>query len=148
LFTLSIGWSAISTPLTNTLSAVGRINQTLKLMVMWTILTWVLTPLAMYFFGFNGVAAAAFVISFTSVLPIYYVRQFVKIQVWEHTWRQLLSATIMGGVGVALLPLMKTNFLWIFAGGGLMSATYGASLLLIGREKLFAELQSLRAKKK
>src|SRR5260221_581649 len=58
-FSLSIAWSAISTPLTNTLNAIGHINTTLKLMVMWTILTWVVTPLLVLWLGFNGVALAA-----------------------------------------------------------------------------------------
>jgi len=146
LFTLSIGWSAISTPLTNTLSAIGRIDQTLKLMVMWTVLTWVMTPIAIHFFGFNGVAGAAIVISFTSVLPIYFVRKFVKINVWDQVWRQLLAATVMGGVGVGMLKMMNSSFLWVGVGSGAMGVTYLATLALIGREKVYAELQSLRKK--
>jgi O-antigen/teichoic acid export membrane protein len=147
LFTLSIGWSAISTPLTNTLSAIGKINQTLKLMVMWTVLTWVLTPVGIYFFGFNGVAAAALAISFTSVVPIFYVKKIVDIQVIDQVWRQLFASAIMGGVGLLLLPLMNTSFLYAGTGAVLMGIIYVVVLAAIGFKKLHTEFQSLRSKK-
>lgn len=147
LFTLSIGWGAISTPLTNTLSAIGKINTTLRLMVMWTILTWVLTPIGIYFFGFNGVAGAAMVISFTSVLPIYYVKKIVDIHVWDQVWRQLVAAGVMGIVGVSLLPLMNTSFVYAAVGGLAMGLAYLVILFVIGHTKVLAELQSLRSRK-
>ncbi len=147
LFTLSIGWSAISTPLTNTLSAVGKINQTLRLMIIWTVLTWILTPIGVIFFGFNGVALAAMAISFTSVLPIYYVKKIVDIQVWENVWRQFVAAVVMSLVGVFLLPFMKSSFLQVGIGGLAMAASYGTILLIIGKQKLVTELQSLRNRK-
>lgn len=145
LFTLSIGWSAISTPLTNTLSAVGQINKTLKLMVIWTVLTWIVTPVAIYFFGFEGVAVAAMLISFTSALPIYYVRQVVPVAIWEQVWRQLLAAVGMGGVGVLLLPLMGQSLSAMLAGGMVMATSYLAILWLVGHRKVWYELQSLRS---
>lgn len=147
LFTLSIAWSAISTPLTNTLSAVGKIDQTLKLMVMWTILTWILTPIGIYFFGFNGVAIAAMAISFTSVLPIYYVKKIVDIQVWDQLWRQLLAAAVMAGVGVGLLPLMNTSFVMVAVGGVAMSLTYAVIMVAVGHQKVLHEFRSLRSRK-
>ncbi len=146
LFTLSIGWSAISTPLTNTLSAIGKINQTLKLMIMWTALTWVLTPIGVFLFGFNGVAIAAFVISFSSVLPIFYVKKIVNIQVWDQVWRQLVASGAMAAVGVGFLPLMNTHLLYAGVGAAAMAVTYGVVLIGVGQQKLFAEIHSLRVK--
>lgn len=147
LFTLSIGWSAISTPLTNTLSAIGKINQTLKLMIMWTVLTWILTPVGIYFFGFNGVAAAAMVISFTSVIPVLYVKKIVDIQVFDQVWRQLFASAVMGGVGIVLLPLMNTSFIYAGLGAVIMGIIYLIVLALVGYKKLIHEFQSLRSRK-
>ena len=143
LFTLSIGWSAISTPLTNTLSAIGKINKTLKLMIVWTVLTWICTPIALYFFGFHGVAVAACAISFTSVLPIFYVREFVKIEVWEQVWRQLFAALCMGGVGLLLLPFMTQSFPQLLLASVVMGVSYGGAMLLCGYSKLQQEFSSL-----
>jgi len=115
-------------------------------MVMWTILTWVVTPICMYFFGFNGVALAAFLISFTSILPIYLVRKIVPIRIWESVWRQLLAALVMAGISVFGLPLWSKNFEWMLMGMALAGLSYAATLLLVGHEKVFAEVRSLRSK--
>lgn len=143
-FTLSIAWAAVSTPLTNALNAIGHINVTLKLMVMWTILTWLLTPLLVYFFGFNGVALAAFVISFTSMVPIYYMEQHINLSIISNTWRQLLAAVLMTGVGYFGLPYWQQSFSWLIVGMVVVGSTYVLSFLLIGWKKITVELKSLR----
>lgn len=144
LFTLSIAWAAVSTPLTNTLNAIGKINDTLKLMIMWTALTWILTPILVFQFGFNGVALAAFLISFTSLAPIYIVRQHVNLHIWDNTWRQLLAATIMVVVGYFTQDIWSQSFSWLFLGMMTVGTTYLASLLVFGLPKLQRELNSLK----
>ncbi len=42
LFAIASVFAAISTPLTNALNAIGRVKTTLKLMIMWTVLVWIL----------------------------------------------------------------------------------------------------------
>ena len=143
MFTLSIGWAAISTPLTNTLNALGKVGTTLKLMIMWTILTWGLTPVGIYFFGFNGVAAAALVISFSSYASIYYVRKHVEIEVWGNVWRQLLASSVMAGAGVLGLSIWSQSLLHLLLGGVTVSLVYLASLLIIGQQKLRLEVNSI-----
>ena len=104
LFCLSIVWSAVSTPLTNTLNALGQINVTLKLMIFWTILTWILTPIAITFYGYDGVALAALLISFTSVLSVIYTKKFVNFSFVDQVWRQFLASILMAVVGISLTP--------------------------------------------
>jgi O-antigen/teichoic acid export membrane protein len=147
LFTLSIGWAAISTPLTNTLNAIGSINKTLKLMVMWTLLTWILTPVGIKLFGFNGVALAAFVISFTSFLPIYYVRQIVPVRILENVWRQFAAALVMSGVGIALLPFSSQSMVHFFIGGAVTGVAYLLGLGIFARQKVHSEVTSLLKKR-
>jgi O-antigen/teichoic acid export membrane protein len=143
-FTLSIGWAAISTPLTNTLNALGKINTTLKLMSLWTILTWVITPIALWQFGYEGVALAALIISFTSFLPIVYVKKIVPIRVWDQVWRQLAASLVMVGVGVVGLSYWSQNLYWFIAGMVITGSVYGIALMVIGWRKVLAEVASLR----
>lgn len=143
LFTLSIGWSALSTPLVNTLNAIGEINSTLKLMIFWTILTWILSPIAIYFFGFNGVAIAAAVISFTSFLPIIYVKRRVSIQVWSNLWRQLVAALAMAGVGLVMQNFAGQSLAKLIVTGLLISLSYGLILMMIGFKKIKREVTAL-----
>lgn len=144
LFTFSIAWAALSSPLINTLNAIGKINQSLKLMIIWTILTWILTPILIYFYGFNGVALAAFIISFTSVLSVIFVKKAIKINVFENTWRQLFASLIMVIVALQGFNYWYQNLIMLLLGIIVSSLTYGLSFLIVGREKLFTEIRSLR----
>ncbi len=146
-FTLSIGWAAISTPLVNTLNAVGRINDSLKLMVVWTSLTWILTPVCLYFFGFNGVALAAFLISCTSFLPILYVKKLVPIEILKTIGVSLLSSVVMALVGILGSQIWSKDLLSFLTGIIVVGGSYGLSVLAFGRKQLFAEVLSLRSKK-
>lgn len=145
LFTISIGWSAFSSPLVNTLSAIGEINSTLKLMLMWTVLTWIMTPIGIYFFGFNGVAMAAFAIAVTSVLPAYFVKKIVDVSLFEQLWRQLLASGVMTLVGVIGLSYWSRSFLWLLLGMALTSGSYLGSVLMLGWKKVRHEVLSLRS---
>lgn len=143
LFSLSIGWSAISSPLTNTLNAIGKIDTTLKLMVMWTLLTWLVTPVMIYFFGFNGVALAGFLISFTSFLPVIYVKKIIPINFMDQVWRQFGAMIIMSIVGLAGMNFWKLGLRHMLAGIILTGLTYGISFIFLGRKKLILELNSI-----
>lgn len=143
LFSLSIAWSAISTPLTNTLNAIGQINSTLKLMMMWTILTWILTPLCLIWFGFNGVAIAGLLIAFTSFLPVIFVKKLIPIRVWPQIWRQILAALVMTAVGLTGLNWWSKSISWMLIGMFITSSTYLIAFLIVGRLKLVGELRSL-----
>jgi len=145
LFSLSISWGAISTPLTNTLNAIGHINTTLKLMVMWTVLTWVLTPILMYFYGFNGVALSSFVISFTSVFSIYYVKKVVQIDAWGQLWHATVAALVMTIATVSFIPFWSQSFLHLVFGMVIAAAAYFGTLLIVGRNKLITEISSILA---
>ncbi|MBU0576398.1 oligosaccharide flippase family protein [Patescibacteria group bacterium] len=146
LFTLSIGWAAISSPLVNTLTAIGEINSTLKLMAIWTVLTWVLTPLMIKIWGFNGVAIAAFIIAFTSFLPILYVKKHISIKVWENVWRQLVAAGVMAGAGVIGMSFWNQNLMWLMIGMLGASALYPLTLLVVGWRKIWVEIAGLKSK--
>lgn len=144
LFTLSIIGAAVSTPMTNTLNALGKINDSLKLMVIWTILTWVLTPLGLRFYGFNGVAIASFAISLTSILPVFMLRKYLVFTVWEQVWRQGLASLVMVGVGVVGMKVWSQGVKELLMGMAVVGTSYFVALGLIGFKKLKAEVLSLK----
>ncbi|MFZ5376076.1 MAG: oligosaccharide flippase family protein [Patescibacteria group bacterium] len=145
-FAISIGWAALSTPLVNTLNAIGKINQSLKLMIMWTVLTWVLTPILVKVMGFDGVAFASLIISFTSVFSIIMVKREVTISVWENIWRQLVATAIMVVVGIAGQTVWSRDFYSFLTGFVVVGSTYILAVLLLGYKKLFAEFKSMFGK--
>lgn len=144
-FSLSVAWGAISTPLTNTLNAIGEIDKTLKLMVLWTVLTWIVTPVCIYLFGYNGVSLAALLISFTSVLTVYLVKKVIPIQFTEQIWRQVVASIVMATVGIVGLSFWERSFVYLVLGMGLSGLSYCFTILLVGKHKLFSEIRSLRS---
>lgn len=144
LFTISIAGGAISTPLTNALTAIGKINVTLKLMIFWTFLTWIVTPICIYYYGYNGVAIAAFIISFSSVLPIIYLKKLISINIFDQVWRQSLAAIVAAAVGVLGKFYWSQSINWLLLGILLSGVVYILLLLLLGKDKLLQEIKSLK----
>lgn len=142
MFSLSVGWSAISTPLTNTLNALGKINTTLKLMLFWTAATWILTPIGVYLFGFNGVALSALVISFSSYLSVWYVQKVVPFDFLGQIWRQTLASVVMAVVGLLGFNLWQQNGYTLIVGMLIAGSSYIMSLLIFGKDKLLGELST------
>lgn len=145
LFSLTIAWGAISTPLTNTLNAIGEINKTLKLMVIWTVLTWIVTPIAIYYVGYHGVALAGFIISFTSIISVHMVKKVVPINFTDQVWRQTLASVVMALVGVVGMQYWSESFIHFGLGVVLSGLSYVGTVLLVGKNKVFAEIRSLRS---
>ena len=96
-FSLNAMISSLSGILVNVLDATGRVKTTLKLMVLWTILTWVLTPALILLYGYNGVAVASFLISLTIVLTVYLVRKVVVFDFIGSIIKPAVASVIMGG---------------------------------------------------
>lgn len=146
LFALSIGWAAISTPLVNSLNAIGKINESLKLMVLWTVLTWILTPPLVWWFGFNGVAISAFIISFTSILPVWIVRKTVPIALWPQVKIAVIASVVMAIAGWLGQPWWQRSFIWLLAGGVSTGLVYVAVAAAIGWRQILTEVRSLKVK--
>ena len=109
LFAFSSVMAAFSSPLVNALNALGKIKSTLVLMVIWTTLTWILVPLLIFFYGYIGVAIAAFVMSFTVFIPILVTRKYIFFPLGSPLFKPVI-ATIFVAV-IAFLSNIFVNSL-------------------------------------
>ena len=90
IFCLSVVFSTISAPLTNLLNSVGKVKITFMFMVFWTIVTWVLIPILLGYFGFNAVAIGILCISLSSLFIVYIVQKHIPFSFQSsHTWVRL-----------------------------------------------------------
>ena len=96
LYCFNSAWATISTSMTNLLNAVGQIKKTFKLMIMWLVLTWALMPVLAIKFGFNGVAYAVAIISFSSIVAILVARKAVRFDLVSPVGKPLLATILMG----------------------------------------------------
>jgi len=147
LYLTNAFWATLTTPMTNALVAVGRIKLTFKYMLMWTGLTWTLTPLLAKFYGTNGVAFAAALVSASSVIVLFQMTRDYRLN--------LISAVMppLAATGVMAIVLLlargwfdQMSFLPVFILlGGLV---YTTSIMLITKGKVFADIRSVIMKQK
>ena len=141
LFSIGAGLSSVSTPLTNALNAIGKIKVSLYLMVFWTIATWVLTPLFIVLFGFNGVAAASALIACSVVLVIFITKRYVKFDVLKATMFPLLAAAIMGVVVYFLSPILIKGLISLVFMIGVGAMVYFLCIVLFARNEVRTDVQ-------
>lgn len=96
ILTLTSGLAAVTTPLTNTLNAIGKISLTFKLMIMWTVLTWIFVPPATFFYGISGAAAGFTLVGLSSFIALYLVSKYVDIDYYQSVGKPILAAFLMG----------------------------------------------------
>lgn len=143
-FCINVAFAAISSPLINTMNAIGKINSTLKLMIMWTALTWTLTPVAVYVFSYTGVAVASALVAASSYATVWMVKKYVKIETLDQIWRQGVASLLMGGVLAWGLPYWERSFVWMGVGLVVGIFIYIAGCVVLGYKKLLFELNTLR----
>jgi len=135
--------AAFSTPLTNALNAVGRISITLKFMMFWTLLTWLLVPVFISWFGFNGMAAASLLIGLTSFLVVLVAKKYLQFDVLSNVFPSLFSSLIMGGFLFLLKEELTTTPFKLFFYIALGVIIYFASLILFFKKKIVSEVKSV-----
>lgn len=143
LFCVNIGLSTLSTPLTNVLNAIGEINKTLILMVMWTVLTWTITPLCIRYFGFEGVAIASVIIGSTSLVTVWMVKRIIPFSLVSQIWRQTLAGAVMIAFGVLGMPYWDNSWIHFFFGAFATGGIFVIVFLVIGWKSLKKEIISL-----
>ena len=136
-FLVNSAFGALTTPLTNALNAVGRIKVVFKLMIMWTVLTWIIYPSLALKYGFNGVAAGAALVSLSSVLAIIIARRYLKFNFWRAVLKPALASLIMGFFLFLATWFLKIN-LWLLLTLIVGSAFFYSLLvyLMVGQQLL------------
>jgi O-antigen/teichoic acid export membrane protein len=143
-------WAAATTQLTNTLASIGRIKVDLKLMVMWTTLTYIFIPLLAKFWGINGAALGYALVGSSSFVAFILIKKYVDWSIKDSVLMPLVSSLLMGIV----LYFTKTLFSSYTAPILIILILFGAVVyivtlyILVGRglmddaKRIFSELVS------
>jgi len=143
-FALNAAFSSVSTPLTNAMNAIGKIKITLYLMIFWTCATWILTPIAISHFGFNGVSMASAFISLSTVAVIFIVKKYIKFSVFRVVSYPLLATLIMGAVLYFTASFVITDFLTLvlmIIGGAIL---YFVTMILLAKKQIIADVRLIK----
>ncbi len=143
-FAINAALSSISTPLTNALNAIGKIKITLYLMVFWTVSTWVITPLAIMMFGFNGVSYASAFIALSVVFVIFISKRFIKFTVFRILINPFLAAIFMGGVIYFLSPLVVKNIIMLILMIIFGAVVYFSTMFALAKNEILSDIRFVR----
>jgi O-antigen/teichoic acid export membrane protein len=145
-FCLNAVVSSLSGILVNILDATGRVGTTLKLMVLWTITTWIFTPFLIFIYGFNGVALASFLVTLTIGYTVYLVKQQVEFDFIKTIYKPFLCTIIMGIIVFACTKVFVHDFLTLGAAISVGGVVYLAVFYLFAKKELH-EVKKLLFKK-
>lgn len=123
LISVNTLFAAGTTQLTNLLNAIGKIKTTFKLMVMWTVLTWVFVPYMAIKYGVVGAAAGYSLVGISSIVAIVIVHKIVKFSFIRSIIVPLVGSILMGFVMLLVRNILQTNLvsIWIIFTIGLVS---------------------------
>lgn len=145
-FCLNALLSSLSGILVNVLDSNGRVKATLRLMVLWTTLTWILTPIFIILFGYNGVSIASFLVTLTIVYTVHLVRKLVVFSFWGSISKPFIATTIMGIILFVMLQLFVKNMTGLVVVSFVSAIIYSGIFYMLCGEELRQDLKKIFAK--
>lgn len=118
--------AAITTPLTNTLNAIGKIGITFRLMIMWTVLTWVFVPFLAINYGINGAAAGFTLVGLSSFLALFIISKYVSINYLQAVIKPIVVSFILAVMLYLISSILKASILKV----GILMGVGGVTYLL------------------
>jgi len=142
-FSLNACLSSISTPLTNALNAIGKIKVTLYLMVFWTSSTWILTPILIKIFSYNGVAIASFLVATSVFIVVYLVKKYVSFSP-VIVFYPLFASMFMGAVLYLLTRYLPLNLPYLILSLLLGLVVYFGIIFMLAKEMLVSDIKLIK----
>jgi len=139
-FCLNAAISSLSGILVNVLDATGKVKTTLRLMVLWTILIWILTPILIHLYGYNGVSVASFLVATTIVYTVYLVKKIITFKFLPSIARPLASSFLMTIAIYILSNIFVRDFLSLIFVILIGALVYTISLFMLCGNKLKVDL--------
>lgn len=144
-FALNAALSSISTPLTNALNAIGKIKVTLYLMIFWTTTTWILTPIAIHLFGFNGVSMISAFVALSVIFVVHIVKRYINFNIISAIGYPFIGTAIMGIIAAVLAQNIIDSIFMLFVGIMVSGGVYLAAMFLLARKQILADIRLIRS---
>lgn len=140
-FCLNACVSSLSSILVNVLDARGKVKVTLQLMVIWTIMTWTLTPLLIFFYKYNGVAIASFLVTLTIVYTIYLVKKIVQFNFLGSIAKPVMASGVMAGAVFLFEKILIRDMITLIFSILLAGVLYILCLYLLAGKEILTDVR-------
>ncbi len=146
-FSINSMWAAVTTQITNVLASIGKIKIVVKLMIMWTSLSWLLIPFLSKVWGLNGAAAGYAIVASSSFIAFIVLKRIINWSIKDSALNPLIASAIMGLVIYVFKNLFSKYDIVTFIALTLLGIlVYGVTLnFLVGKslvqdvKKIFAQ---------
>ncbi|MBN1168611.1 oligosaccharide flippase family protein [Candidatus Woesebacteria bacterium] len=132
-------FAAATTQLTNLLNAIGKIKTTFKLMVMWTVLTWIFIPLLARNYGLVGAASGYALVGASSAVAIAIVYKIINFSLYRSILAPALGALVMGAACLTVRSILPSNIISVFILVLVGIATYMATMFVLAGSAIFID---------
>lgn len=95
IFALSSLILSVSAPFMNLFNALGKVKLSFSFMVVFTLLTWVLTPIFTKFYGYLGFPLVHIIVSTSFIAVLYVAKRMYHFRIIEPVYRFVVAAGIM-----------------------------------------------------
>lgn len=140
--------ASIAAPLTHVLNATGQVKKTLMLMVLWTILTWTVTPFMIMQYGYQGAAIGSFVVGLTNLITFFFVKQTVPFSLKKAFLSPIVASLLLGAVLYGITPFLATSWAGVLGILGISVLVYGAIMYILEYQNLKSDVSFLRTLRK
>lgn len=96
IFCISAFFASFSSPLINLMNSLGKAKLPFIFMFIWTIATWIFTPLLTHYFGYYGFPLTVMIISLSSIFVVKKAQEFVPFRILASIYKPFFSTMAMG----------------------------------------------------
>ncbi len=143
IFVASAYLSTYSTPFINLFNALGKVKISLLFMVIWTVTTWVCTPLFTHYFGYYGFPLSQLILAATSILVMIKARSIISFSPLSQIGPPLLSASVMAIIMWWLSTSLESDVIAVPTAALAGAIVYYLLVRYLFRIKIIEELRAL-----
>lgn len=143
ILTINTLLASVNTPLVNALNAIGKIKITFRLMVMWTILTWIFVPGLGYLYGLNGAAAGYSLVGVSAVIAIYIVMKYIPVNLWKSIGSPSIAAVIMSVFLIIGKIYLPWSWISVFILGFVSLSVYAILLFVLVGPSIWEDVKKI-----
>jgi len=138
--------SSLSGILVNVLDSTGRVKTTLRLMIIWTALTWILTPLFIHFWGYNGVSVASFAVTLTIWYTVYLVKKVIEFSFFGSILKPILATSVMAVLFYIATLLFVSNMTTLLVSVFISGIVYSVIFYVLAGSELRKDMKKILLK--
>jgi len=146
IFCISAFFASFSSPLINLMNSLGKAKIPFIFMFIWTIATWIFTPLLTHYFGYYGFPITVMIISLSSVFVVRKAQEFVPFRILASIYKPFFSTIAMGIVMFFVKQIYFHTFQGVILTSLSGAVTYLFVLFFVFKVNIIKEATSLVGK--